>query len=103
MASNPTTKSVVPEVKAVYQEVSLIAREVHIKLGGEEPNGDSEYYVVEGDPDVTECVEATDMVVTQTQCRFQHPMQSNEIRFVLAPDVRLANDIRLRVRASVQK
>lgn len=91
-------KADTPKVLGVYKELDLIAKEVHIKLGGEDPEGDSEYYVVEGDPDVTETMTCTDCVCSTSEAKFAGRIQSMQVRFVLPRNLRLADEVRVRVR-----
>ncbi len=87
-----------PKVIGVYKELDLIAQEVHIKLGGEHPAGDSEYYVVDGDPDVTETMTCTDMVCSTTEAKFASRLESFQVKFVLPREMRLADEVNVRLR-----
>ena len=87
-----------PKVLGVFKELDLIAQEVHIKLGGEHPAGDSEFYVVEGDPDVTETMTCSDMACLTTEAKFPGKLKSFQIRCVLPRNIRLADEVKTRIR-----
>lgn len=87
-----------PKVLGVFKEIELIAQEVHIKLGGEHPAGDSEYYVVDGDPDVTETMTCTDMVCSTTEAKLPSRLEAFQVKFVLPREMRLANEVNVKLR-----
>lgn len=87
-----------PKILGVFKELDLIATEINVKLGGEHPAGDSEYYVVEGDPDVTETMTCTDMVCSTTEAKFPGKIQSYQVKFVLPREIRLADKVGLKLR-----
>jgi len=87
-----------PKILGVFKELDLIAQEIHIKLGGEHPAGDSEYYVVDGDPDVTETMTCTDMVCSTSEAKFPGRIESFQVKFVLPRNIRLANEVNMRIR-----
>jgi len=90
-----------PKIIGVFKELDLIAREIHIKLGSEHPNGDSEYYVVDGDPDVTETMTCTDMVCSTSEAKFPGRMESFQVKCVLPRNIKLANELRINLKRQV--
>ena len=87
-----------PKILGVFKELDLIATEINLKLGGENLAGDSEYYVVDGDPDVTETMTCTDMVCSTSQAKFPGKIESFQVKYVLPKNIRLADQVTIRLR-----
>lgn len=91
-----------PKVISVIEEIELTGKELHLKVA----DGDDDtpvVYVVEPDPGVTETITCTSMVCShQILHRGDEVINPNPMRvqFVLAPDVRLAKDVRVKFKST---
>lgn len=84
-----------PKIVGVFKELNLIAQEINVKFAREDDDGDSEYYYVDADPDVTETVTCTDCVCSSTEARFKDRISSYQMRFVLPNSFRIADKVNI--------
>lgn len=84
-----------PKVVAVYKEIELIGREIHLKL--EDDDDGSEYYWVDPDPGVTETITCSDMVCSSGDFRFREKIISFPMKLVLPSTVKFADEVTVKI------
>jgi hypothetical protein len=92
-----------PKIIGIYKELNLIAKEVHIKLGRENADDDSEVYVVDPDPNVTETITCTDCVCSHGEFNIKDRLESFQVKFVLPKTLRLAENVNINLKRRSSK